>query len=81
VLRDINDFHATPLGYGTFAVVEFLLFYVIVSRAIDTGSLWQYALAIVLFVGVISNIVRLFHRHTKLVHKPHVRSKKHHKKA
>lgn len=81
MLQQIDDFHKTPAGYITFAGVELVLAYILAIRAIDTGKLWLYGLTILLAVGVISNIVRLFARHTELVHKPHARRKRSHKKA
>ena len=81
MLKDLDDFHKTPTGYITFGIVELLLAYGVGSRALDTGSLWQYALAIILFVGAVQNIVKLFKNHVELVHKPHDHRKKSHRKA
>lgn len=81
MLKDIDDFHKTPLGYGVFAGIELALAYAVGIRAIDTGNMWFYALAIVLVFGVIQNIFFLIKNHTELVHKSHAHHRKSRKKA
>jgi hypothetical protein len=56
----IDKFHKTRQGHLVFALVELGVAYWIASLAIDTGSLWQYAVAILLLVGAIQNFVRIF---------------------
>jgi hypothetical protein len=43
-----------------FALFELTVAYLFASLAIDSGSLWQYAVAILLFIGAIQNFVRIF---------------------
>lgn len=59
-IQDIDKFHQTKRGKLIFGTTEILLAYVVVSRAIDTGSLWQYLIFLILFVGGINNLVRVF---------------------
>jgi hypothetical protein len=59
-LQAIDNWHKTKLGYLSFGLGELLLAYLFVSLAINSGSLWQYALSIILFVGAIQNFVRIF---------------------
>lgn len=59
MLQKLNTWHETKQGLALFAVVEAALAYVFVSLAIDSGSLLEWTLAIVLIIGVMQNIVRL----------------------
>ena len=59
-VQTIDLFHQSKRGKIIFGAVEILLAYVIVSRAFDTGSLWEYFFSIVLLVGGANNIVRAF---------------------
>jgi len=61
-VKQFDAWHKTKIGYAVMAVVELGLAYVLASRAIDTGSIWQYLFAIVLLAGCIRNIVGLFHQ-------------------
>lgn len=58
-IADIDKFHQSKKGKLAFAVLETVLAYIVISRAIDTGSLWQWAAGLLLFVGAINNLVRL----------------------
>lgn len=58
-LKQFEAWHKSRAGLLIFGVAELLIAYIIGSRAIDTGSIWEYALAIVFLVGGIQNIVRL----------------------
>lgn len=58
VISDMDRFHQTRYGKLAFGVIELLLAYIFVSRAIDTGSLWQYVVAILLLIGGLNNLVR-----------------------
>ena len=55
----IHGWHQTKQGHLVFGVVELLAAYLIVSRALDTGSLIEYTLAIIFFVGAIHNFIKL----------------------
>lgn len=46
-------------GLAVSAVVELLLAYIVGSRALDTGSWWEYLFAFVLLIGGIHNTVKL----------------------
>lgn len=58
IIVDIDKFHETRKGKFSFAAVELTLAYLLGSRALDTGSIWQYALAIFLFIGGFNNLIR-----------------------
>lgn len=55
---EIDKFHQTRKGKVAFGVAELLVAYLAVSRAIDTGSLWQYLIFILLVIGGIHNLIR-----------------------
>ncbi|HYF97135.1 MAG TPA: hypothetical protein VD947_03815 [Patescibacteria group bacterium] len=57
-ISNIDKFHNTKKGKLIFGTIELILAYVIVSRAIDTGSLWQYLAFIILFIGGLNNLIR-----------------------
>lgn len=59
-IQDIDKFHQTKQGKLIFGTVEIFLAYLIVSRAIDTGSLWQYLFFLILLVGGVNNLIRVF---------------------
>ena len=58
-LKQLDKFHKTHIGYLVFGLVELGLAYWFVSLAINSGSLWEWALAIILLVGTLQNIVKL----------------------
>jgi hypothetical protein len=65
-VASIDKFHNTPKGKLIFGAVEWIVSYMIISRAIDTGSLWEWTLGILLFIGGLTNLVRtLFYRAKK----------------
>lgn len=55
---EIDNFHKTRKGKVIFGVIELLVAYLAVSRAIDTGSLWQYLVFILLTIGGFNNLIR-----------------------
>ena len=59
-LDRIDRFHKTQKGYLLFAIIELVLAYIFVSIAIDTASMWAYLATLILFVGFIMNITRVF---------------------
>lgn len=58
-ISNIDKFHNTKKGKLIFGTVELILAYLIVSRAINTGSLWQYLAFIILFIGGLNNLIRV----------------------
>jgi uncharacterized membrane protein len=56
----LEEFHKTRQGHLVFGLIELGVAYLFASLAIDTGSLWQYAVTILLFIGAIQNFVRIF---------------------
>lgn len=63
--RKLDHWHQTKPGFLVFGLVELGLAYVFVSLAINSGSLWQWALGFVLVFGALSNLVRIFKKHKK----------------
>jgi hypothetical protein len=57
--RTVETFHHTRNGYIVFGLVELALSYLFGSLAINSGSLWQWALAIIFFIGFLQNSGRL----------------------
>jgi len=60
-VHTIDKWHHTRTGHLVFGLVELLIAYGFASWAIDSGSLWQYALAIIFLVGGVRNLIRIFH--------------------
>jgi len=58
-LQRFEAWHQTTHGLVIFAILELGLAYLVGSRAIDTGSWAQYAVALLLLVGGIHNVIRL----------------------
>ncbi len=56
----VDKFHKTKKGRITFGLAELLAAYLLVSLAIDSGSIWQYVLAIIFTIGAINNLMRVF---------------------
>jgi hypothetical protein len=54
----IDKYHQTRKGKLIFGTVEILAAYGMLSLAIDSGSLWQYGLAMLLFIGGVNNLAR-----------------------
>lgn len=61
-LQQLDQWHQTSQGLITFGLIELVLAYIMGSRALDTGSWWEYLLTFLLLAGVVQNIVRLFKR-------------------
>lgn len=61
-VANIDKFHSTRKGKLIFGLVEWLLAYIIISRAIDTGSLWEWLIGLLLIVGGFNNLVRTLFR-------------------
>lgn len=55
----LESFHKTRGGYAVFGVVELGLAYLFASLAINSGSLWQWALALIMVIGFLQNFVKL----------------------
>ena len=66
----VDKFHQTKKGKLAFGAIELLLAYAAISLAIDSGSLWQYGLGIVLFIGGTNNLVNAALGNMKLNGKP-----------
>jgi heme/copper-type cytochrome/quinol oxidase subunit 4 len=59
-MQAMDKWHHTKPGYITFAVLEIILAYIFASLAINSGSLWQYAIAFILIFGSLQNLVKFF---------------------
>jgi len=58
-LQALDKFHKTRLGYLVFGLLELGLAYIFATLAIDSGSLWQWVLAIIFLFGFLQNFVRM----------------------
>jgi len=72
-LDTLHHWHQTNLGRATFGVVEVAGAYVCISFAFNSGSLWEYALTLVLLVGGLGNITQLIKQY---MHHGHKQAKK-----
>lgn len=61
-VASIDRFHKTKKGKLVFGILEIGLAYLVVSRAIDTGSLWEWLLGLLLLLGAFNNLVRILFR-------------------
>jgi len=59
-LESIDKWHKTKVGHLVFGLAELGLAYLFASLAINSGSLWQYALAFILLFGAIQNFIKIF---------------------
>lgn len=57
-MAGIDTFHQTRKGKLIFGALELVVSYLVVSRAIDTGSLWEWLIAILLFIGGVHNLLK-----------------------
>lgn len=66
-VAELGKWHKTRMGYTVFGTVELLLSYALFSRAIDTGSWWQYSFGLIFLVGAVQNYLKAiwFKRHGK----------------
>lgn len=58
-IEALDKWHHTKTGLAAFGLLELAVSYVLVSLAIDSGSLWQYGLALILLVGSLMNFAKL----------------------
>ncbi len=56
-LAAIDRWHKTRVGYLVFGLVELGLAYLFASLAINSGSLWQWALTVIFAAGFLHNLV------------------------
>ena len=59
MLKKLDKFHKTKLGYFVFGLVELGVAYVIAGLALDTGNFFYYLLAFILLAGTIKNLSKL----------------------
>jgi len=64
-LAQIDKFHKTRPGFAVFGLVELGLVYIFASLAINSGSVWQWLLAIIFLFGSLQNLVRMMVVHKK----------------
>jgi hypothetical protein len=61
-LQKFKTWHKSRVGHAVFAVLELGLAYGVGSRAIDTGSWWEYGLTLLLSIGGVQNLIRLIRK-------------------
>ena len=55
MLKQLDAWHKTKLGFLVFAVLELAICYGFASLAIDRGNLWWYLLALIFLFGFLQN--------------------------
>lgn len=60
--KTIRDFRHSRWGYFITGFVALVVAYTIASRAIETGSLQQYTLAILLLVVTVNRSIKAFRK-------------------
>jgi hypothetical protein len=58
-LQAIDKFHKTRLGYLVFGLVELGLAAWLAGLALNSGSLWEWVLAVILLFGFLQNFGRM----------------------
>ena len=58
-VKQLDTFHKTKTGLAVFGILELVLLYVFGSLALDSGSLLQWAVTLLLLIGVLQNFGRL----------------------
>jgi len=61
-LKQFEAWHKTKRGLVVFGVLELAVAYGLASRAIDTGSWWQYGLGLLFLIGGLQNIIKLIRK-------------------
>jgi hypothetical protein len=59
MLKQLDKWHKTKLGFLVFGLVELAIAYGFVSLSIDRGNLWYYLLTLIFLVGSLQNLVKL----------------------
>lgn len=59
VVTQVDKFHKSRLGYTVFGLVELWLAYLFASWALNSGNLWEWALAFIFLFGFLQNIGRV----------------------
>ncbi len=65
VVKDFLQWKQTKAGLLVSGTVELVLAYVLASLAIDSGSYWQYGLAIIFFIGFAQAYIRVIKNYVK----------------
>lgn len=60
MIKELESWHTTRLGFLVFGIIELALAYGFASLAINYASFWQYALAVILLIGGLRNLIRIF---------------------
>lgn len=58
MVKKLDAFHKTRLGYLIFGLIELAIAYGFVSLAIDRGNLLWYALTLLFLVGALQNFIK-----------------------
>jgi hypothetical protein len=61
-ITKFDTWHKTRIGHSVFAVVELAIAYIVGSRAISTGSWWEYGIAFFFLIGSLQNVFHIFER-------------------
>lgn len=57
-LKQLDQFHKTRPGHVVFGLVELALAYLCASLAVNSGSLWEWTVALILLIGFLQNLYR-----------------------
>jgi hypothetical protein len=58
-IKNFEQWHKSQPGLLIFGLAELLAAFLVGTRALDTGSWWEYGFTFLLFVGGAQNMVRL----------------------
>jgi len=59
-MQALDKWHKTKTGYLVFGIVELALSYLFISLALDSAHTWQYVLSILLLIGGVHNLIKIF---------------------
>jgi len=58
----LDIFHKSRVGQLVFGIIELALAYLFGSLAVNSGSLWEWFLAIVFVIGFLQNFIKFIRR-------------------
>ena len=64
MMKQLDKWHKTKLGYLIFALVELGIAYSFMSLSIDRGNFWYYLITLIFLFGSLRNLFNLIKKFT-----------------
>lgn len=68
-IQQFDAWHKTKPGLAIFGLLELAIAFGLGTRALDTGSWWEYGFTLLFFIGGVQNLVKLIGKFTSAKHK------------